>query len=161
MTRSIKLTLLTFVIFILEYGLCKHIAIGGAVPMLTFCYVILAAMYEKNKESAVILAILTGALCDLAGGHGFGTYTLVYGIIAFGTSVFCDSILSSKFLFLIINTFIMTIFAECVYFLFHIIAIGTGAFWQCLTAIILPTAVYNVVISALLYKPMKYVFERR
>ena len=161
MIRGIKLTLLTLAFFILEYGFCKHITIGGAVPMLTFCYVIIDAMYDYNKESSVILAILLGALCDLAGGHGFGTYTLIYGITAYVTQLFCDSILSSKFLFMLINTFLMTIFAECVYFLFHIIEIGADAFWQNFAGIMVPAAIYNVVVAVIIYKPLKYVFERR
>ena len=161
MMHGIKLALLSFLIFILEYGLAKYLAIGAAVPMLTFCYIIIVAMYEKNRETSLILALLTGALCDLAGGHGFGTYTVVYGITAWVTGLFCDSILSSKFLFMVINTFIMTLFSQTIYFLFHIIEIGANAFGRNFTNIMLPIAVYNVVVAVIMYKPLKSIFERR
>jgi len=161
MSRGIWIIVLTLVIAISEFTFAKYIAIGAAVPMLTFCYVILGSMHEKNRENALLLGVLSGALCDLLGGHGFGTYTVVFGVTAWETALFCDSILSSRFLFLIINTFIMTIFAESVYFLLHIIEIGAGAFWQGFGEIIIMTAIYNVVVSAILYKPMKKIFSER
>jgi rod shape-determining protein MreD len=152
---------MAIVILAFEHGFGKYIAIGGSVPMLSFCYVILAAMNEKNREHALILGLLVGAISDLALGHGFGTYSLVFGFVAWETASLCDNILSSRFLFLTINTFIMTIFAQCIYFLFHIIEIGAGAFSAGFFGIIIPTALYNTVITMIFYKPMNRFFRER
>lgn len=162
MRRIVNYTLLALLVTICEFAFAKYIAIGAAVPMLSFCYVILAAMNEKNKENSLIIGILVGALCDILGGHGFGTYAVVFGVTAWETATFCDSVLSSRFLFLLINTFVMTVFTECSYYLLHIIGIGTDAFLSGFSTIILPTALYNVGISAIFYLPMtKLFFERR
>ena len=161
MKRVAYYVFFALVIAICEVTFAKYIAIGAAVPMISFCFVILGAMHEKNRENALILGLLTGVLCDIIGGHGFGTYSIVFGVTAWETALFCDSILSSRFVFLIINTFIMTIFAQCVYFLLHIIEIGAGAFWQSFSGIIIPTALYNIVVAVILYKPMKKIFSER
>lgn len=153
--------LMTFVISAFEHGFGKYIAISGCVPMLSFCYVILAAMNEKNRDNALILGLLIGAYSDLTLGHGFGTYLFTFGFVAWETASLCDSILSSRFLFLVINTFIMTVFTECVYFLFHIIEIGAGVFSAGFFEIILPTALYNTVITMIFYKPITGFFRGR
>lgn len=162
MERTAKYIILSILIAICEMTFAKYIAVGAAVPMLSFCFVILGAMNEKDVKTATFFGLLVGVLSDTLLGHGFGTYTFVFAVTAAETSYFCDSILSSRFVFAILNTFIMTVFAECVYFLFHIIQIGAGAFWNSFTGIILPTALYNMVVSAILYKPIgKILYERR
>lgn len=161
MERTAKYIILTILIAICEMTFAKYIAVGAAVPMLSFCFVILSAMNEKKTENATVLGLLVGVLADTLSGRGFGTYTFIFAVTAAETALFCDSILSSRFMFLLINTFIMTVFAECVYFLFNIIQIGAGAFWNSFTSIILPTALYNMVISAVLYKPVEKVLSER
>ncbi|MBE7015463.1 MAG: rod shape-determining protein MreD [Ruminococcaceae bacterium] len=161
MGRTAKYIILSILIAICEMTFAKYIAVGAAVPMLSFCFVILGAMNEKNPEKALVFGLLVGLLSDTLSGRSFGTYTFVYAVTAVETVLFCDSILSSRFLFLMINTFVMTVFAECVYFLFNIIHIGAGAFWSSLVNIILPTALYNMIISAIFYKPISKVFYER
>ena len=162
MERTAKYIILSVLIAICEMTFAKYIAVGAAVPMLSFCFVILGAMNEKNVQNAAVLGVFVGIFSDILSGHGFGTYTFIFAVTAAETASLCDSILSSRFLFLIINTFIMTVFAECVFFLFNIIQIGADAFLSCLASIILPTALYNMAVSAILYKPIeKVLYERR
>lgn len=161
MRRVSCYTVMTFLILVCEFCFAKYLSIGASVPMLTFLFVIISAMHEKNRENALILGLLVGAVYDIMLGHGFGTYTIIFGITAWETASLCDSILSSRFIFLIINTVIMTIFAQLVFFLFHIIEIGPGAFSENFTNIILPTALYNTVVAAILYKPIGHIILGR
>lgn len=161
MSRIARYIFLTILTVISEFSFAKYISISAAVPMFTFCLVILVSLNEKNKESATIFGVLTGVFYDICSGHGFGTYTVIFGMVAWETAGLCDSILSSKFIFNIINTFLMTIFAECIYFLLHIIEIGAGVFWQSFMSVIIPTSVYNTVVSAIFYVPVKKLLAER
>ncbi len=136
----------------------KYIAISGAVPMLCFCFCICTAVLEEESCCTAWSAAVLGGVCDVLSGHGIGTYMLTFTLAAMGTYAVHNRLFSSKRLFLFLDMLVMTIFVQTVYYLTHIIEIGSEyRFVQ----IILPMAVYNAVLTVIMYPLVKRIFKRR
>lgn len=149
--KDIKYALLALLIGAMEAAFGKYIAILGAVPMLTFSFCIVCAVREKEEAYAMVLSMLLGAISDILYGHGFGTYTVAFSFAAFFTLKLKDAVFSSKWLFLVIDAFVMTLIVELFYVILHMGDIGTSNIFKGIWSIILPTAFYNTAICSLFY----------
>lgn len=159
--KNIKYFIAAFAAVLLDFSAAKYISIAGGMPQFTFCFCVLTAFFEKEQTYAAYTAIALGAAADILSGHGFGTYTFTFTVSALATFTARDKLFSSGFLFMILDVFVLGIFAQTVYCLFHINDTGT-AFAELLRLIILPYAIYNTVICAIFYPIAKRaVAERR
>ncbi len=146
------------VLVLCEQTFGKYISVGGAVPMLCFCFCLCASVLEEELCYIAGASAALGAVCDILSGHGFGTYTLTFTLAAMATNAVHNRLFSSKSLFLFLNAMIMTVFAQTVYFLMHIIEIHSGLRFL---GLILPMAVYNAVVTVLIYPVVRKIFKRR
>lgn len=149
--KDIRYALLALLIGTLETAFGEYIKIFGAVPMLTFSFCIVCALVESEESYIMVLSALIGAVSDILYGHGFGTYTVAFSVSAFYTLKFKDTIFSSKWLFLILDAFFMTVLVQLFYMILHLGDIGTNNFFKGLWSIVLPTAVYNTGVCCLFY----------
>jgi rod shape-determining protein MreD len=138
----------------------KYLSISGTVPMLSFCLCLVIATKEKDPEYILYIGIILGVLLDLLLGHGFGSYTVIFTLSVWGTFLFRDNIFSSLAVFLTIDTVILSILLNVIYYLFHIFDAGID-FGTMLAKIAFPTAVYNTVISILFYSILKPTLYKR
>ncbi len=155
-----KYALICFIVLVFEMTFGKYLAISGAVPMLTFCFCITFALFESDMNYIAFVSATAGALFDILSGHGFGTYTLLFSLSAMATFFVRDNLFSSKILLLICDVFVLSIFVETIYFLIHITDIS-GNFFTSFISVILPVAVYNIIISLVFYPILKRILVKR
>lgn len=158
--KNIRYFLLCFIVLFLEMTIGKYLAIQGTVPMLSFCLSIVIAVKEENPNYIVVIGIILGAFLDILLGHGFGSYTVAFSISSLITYCFRDNIFSSKLLFLIINSIILSFLICVFYYLFHILDVGID-FGIMMTRIALPTSLYNTIICIVLYFALGTTFYKR
>ncbi|MBQ6907998.1 MAG: rod shape-determining protein MreD [Clostridia bacterium] len=149
--KDIKYALLALFIGTFEAVFGKYIKIFGAVPMLTFSFCIVSALVEYEESYVMVLSALLGAVSDILYGHGFGTYTVAFSFSAVATFRLKDAIFSSKWLFLVLDAFLMTFLVQVFYMILHIGDIGTNNFFKGLWSIVLPMAFYNTAVCCLFY----------
>ena len=158
--KSIKYFIICFATIVLEMTLGKYLSISGTVPMLSFCLCLVIATKEKDPEYIHYIGIILGVLLDFLLGHGFGSFTVIFTLSVWVTFLFRDNIFSSLAVFLTIDTFILSILLNVIYYLFHILDAGID-FGTMLAKIAFPTAVYNTIISILFYLILKPTLYKR
>lgn len=158
--KNLKYFLICFFVIIFEVTVGKYLEISGTVPMLSLCLCLVIGTKEENFNYIVTIGIIMGLFADLFSGHGFGTYTVAYTLAVTATYIVRDNIFSSALLFLICDTFILTLLLSVFYYLFHILNVGIG-FGVMLTGLALPTALYNVVVSAIFYAILNFTLYKR
>ena len=149
--KDIKYAILAFLLVSSEAAFGKYIAISGAVPMLTFSFCIVCAIKENDMSYVMALSAILGAVSDVLYGHGFGTYTVAFAFAAFYTFKLKDAVFSSKWLFLVLDAFFMTVLVQVFYMILHLGDIGTENIFAGIVSIILPMAVYNTGMCCLFY----------
>ncbi|MBR4723434.1 MAG: rod shape-determining protein MreD [Clostridia bacterium] len=149
--KDVKYAVLAILIYAAEAAFGKYIAVAGAVPMLTFSFLIVCSAKESDLSYVMVLAVILGAVTDIMHGHGFGTYTIAFAFSAFYTFKLKNAIFSSGWLFLVIDAFLLTFLVQFFYMITHIGDIGSGNFLRCLWSLVLPQAVYNTLICCLFY----------
>lgn len=159
--KDIKYAVLALLIFASEAAFGKYIAISGAVPMLTFSFLIVSAVLESDISYVTVLSVILGLFSDILYGHGFGTYTTAYFLSCFFTLKLKNAVFASKWFFLIIDAFLLTVFVQIFYIIFHIRDIGAGNFFKCIWSYSLPLAVYNTVICMIFYAVGSRFFLKR
>lgn len=159
LVKNVRYAILAFVVFVCEMTFGKYLQIAGVIPMLTFSFCVTAAACEEDFGYILRISLALGIILDVFSGHGFGTYTLTYTLAALATYTVRDSLFSSKLLFLAFDAFVMTVFLNVIYYLFHIIDIGNG-FWEVFSGIMVPQALYNTCVSLIFYGVLKAVFRR-
>lgn len=158
--KSIKYFIICFATIVLEMTLGKYLSISGTVPMLSFCLCLVIATKEKDPEYILYIGIILGVLLDLLLGHGFGSYTVIFTLSVWVTFLLRDNIFSSLAVFLTIDTFVLSILLNVIYYLFHILDAGINL-GTMLAKIAFPTALYNTVISILFYLVLKPTLYKR
>ncbi len=158
--KDIKYFLICFFVIIFELTVGKYLAISGTVPMLSFCLSLVIATKEEKLDYIVTIAIVIGVLSDLFSGHGFGIYTLTFTLAVISTYLLRNNIFSSTALFIICNTFILTLIFSVIYYIFNILNVGI-AFGTMISNIAVPTAIYNAVVSIVFYLILNLTLYRR
>lgn len=161
LTKKIKYAAAAAAVILAEQIFAKYIAVGGAVPMFTFCFIIIASMLEDELSYTLTLSAACGIVCDILAVHGIGTYTFTYTFAAWAVYELHNKLFSSRLLFLEFAVFVLTFLLQLIYFVLHMRDIGTDNFLSLLTSVMLASTVYNMVISLILWPVFKNVFEKR
>lgn len=158
--KNIKYFLICFFVIIFELTVGKYLEISGTVPMLSFCLCLIIATKEENLNYIITIGIIMGALSDVFSGHGFGTNTVAFLLALIATYLLRNSIFSSTILFIIFNTFILTMLYSVVYYVLHILNVGIN-FGTMITNIAIPTAIYNTIVSVISYFILNFTLYKR
>ncbi len=158
--KNLKYFLICFFVIIFELTVGKYLAISGSVPMLSFCLCLVIGTKEENLNYIITIGIIMGVLSDLFSGHGFGTYTTTFTLAVIATYLLRGNIFSSIALFIVCNTFILTLLVSVIYYIFHILNVGIN-FGAMITDIAIPTAIYNTIVSVIIYVILNLTLYRR
>lgn len=161
LTKKIKYAALITIIILAEQIFAKYIAFGNAIPALSFCFIITAAMIEEKFLYTAVSTAVCGILCDILSAHGIGTYMLTYTAAAAVVYEVHNKLFSSKLLFLICSSFILSLMLQLVYFMLHMRDIGADTFLQIIVSPIILSAVYNVIICILLFPALNKIIGKR
>lgn len=159
-TKNLRYTAALALITVCEAAFAKYIAVGGAVPMLGFCFCITTAFFEDDAPTTVIFSALFGCALDLLTSHGFGTYTLMFALCSAAAFSVRGRLLSSRILMLALFAFLLTLPVCAVYYVLHITEIGVDFVGYFLTKII-PCGIYNTAVSLAFYPICKRFFGKR
>ena len=158
--KGVRYALFCIAILICEMTFGSYIEVSGAVPMLGFCFCVTMALFENDTDFVIGVSAALGSVLDILTGHGFGTYTFSFAACALITYYIRDRIFSSKVLLLICDVFILSLVVNALYYLFHIKDIGID-FAGLFSSIILPSAIYNIAVSLVLYPIIKRILCKR
>lgn len=158
--KNLKYFLICFFVIIFELTVGKYLAIYGTVPMLSFCLCLVIGTKEEKFDYIVTIGIIMGILSDLFSGHGFGTYTITFTLAVIATYILRNNIFSSTLLFLICDTFILSLLFSVIYYLFHILNVGID-FGIMITNIAVPTAIYNTIVCVIFYLILNLTLYKR
>ncbi|MDD6214666.1 MAG: hypothetical protein PUB42_05750 [Firmicutes bacterium] len=159
--KNIKLFIISLVVIVFELTAGKYIAVGGISPMITFSLCLAMALLEDNPVYVAAVPAILGAVLDIMCGHGFGTYTITFELSSVLTFFVRDKVFSSKILMLIPDVFIMTLMCESLYYLLHIRAVNSTDYIVALISLIIPTALYNIVLCLIFYSVLRVIFYKR
>lgn len=158
--KNIKYFFVCFVVLIFELTIGKYLEISGIVPMLSFCTCLVIASEEENVNYIITVSIIMGVFMDLFSGHGFGSYTVSFVLSSWITYNLRNNIFSSKILFLIFDTFTLSLLFSILYYILHILNVG-GSFGLMITSNAFPTSTYNTFISLILYWILRPILYKR
>ncbi len=160
-SRDLKYALSAFTVIFFEAAFGKYISISGALPMLTFAYVIVCALMESDMSYITVLSVILGVFSDILYSGSFGIYTLSYCFAAYYTFKYKDSIFTSKWLFLLLDAFILSAIQQFCYMLIHINDIGLKYFWIGFSLKGLPSSLYTTAVCCLFYFVGGSIFRKR
>ncbi|MBR2476506.1 MAG: rod shape-determining protein MreD [Clostridia bacterium] len=138
------------VALVLQTTLVKEIAIFGISPMLVLVLVVCFSLMNDSIPSA-IFAVIAGLLLDVAGNRAFGLNALMMMYLSLGVSTVGREFFQDTSRSAIILVFVGTLLYETVYFICNFLIFGSGHFWYMLWRVTLVEAVYNAILTILVY----------
>ena len=160
-SRDVKYAVSALIVIFFEAALGKYISICGALPMLTFAYIIVCSLIETDRSYIMILSVILGVFSDVLYSRGFGIYTASYCFAAYYTFRLKDSIFTSKWLFLLLDAFVLSTIQQFCYMIIHISDIGVKYFWRGFFLKGLPSSLYTTAICCLFYFVGGSIFRKR
>ncbi|MBR5808725.1 MAG: rod shape-determining protein MreD [Clostridia bacterium] len=148
--KDIKYFLICFFVIFFELTVGKYLEISGTVPMLSFCLCLAIATREEKLDYIITIGVVVGIVADLFSGHVFGTYAVTYTLSAIATYLLRNNIFSSTTLFLVCNTFVLTVLFSIIYYIFNVLNVGIS-FGTMILELAIPTALYNTAICVIFY----------
>ena len=160
-SKDFKYAVSAIAVIFLEAALGKYIAISGAIPMLTFAYIIVCAILESDMSYIIVISVVLGVLADVLYSSGFGVYTVSYCFAAYYTFKLKDSIFYSKWLFLLVDALVLSACQQLFYMIINISDIGVAYFWRGFFYKGLLSSLYTTVICCFFYYIDGKVFRKR
>lgn len=147
-SRSTVLVLLGA--FILQVMLAPHLAIFGIVPSFPLLVVITLAFFRGPTVGATA-GFVSGMLLDLLGTGPVGAWALILTVGGYVAGLIQENVFAEGWLAPATITVVSALAADTSYLLILTI-LGVGpAFWESLLTVVMPRAVYNVVLLMLAY----------
>ncbi len=150
MRRFLPTAAAIMVAMLLQVAIAPHIAIGRAVPNLFLLVVVTLAFVEGPREGASA-GFVAGLLFDLLGTSPVGPAALVLTIVGYTAGALHSHMFAEGWRLPLTVLFITSISAEVAYGVVLSILGAGAAFWQSFTSVMLPAAIYNVVLALLVY----------
>lgn len=146
------------VLYLLQASLFSRLKLGGVSPN---CLIILVSFagFMRGRKEGMVVGFFAGLLTDLFFGGMFGTFTLIYTYIGFLNGffrkIFFGEDMKLPLLFIGLSD---VIYGFIVYFFLFFIRQRTDAVFYIMN-IIIPEAVYTVVVAVILYVPMLLIYN--
>ncbi len=144
--KNIKFVFYLILITLAQAMLCPYIKIGDIIPDLIFVFLIIVSQREKNLISVMVKAAICGAVMDCLAGRIFGNYVSIYLVAAVIIYFVNESVFKSNIIINLASFFLINIFAKSLFFLLNISVLKDVGFFYSFVFIILPEALYNLVI---------------
>ncbi len=148
--KAVVLLVSVFILNILQTAVFPYLALGGVIPNLLL---VLTSFYGfmRNRREGMIAGLLCGLVIDFSSGTLFGTHVIILLTIGYlnglSRKVFFGDDVKLPILFVGLSDLLYGLFIYLVSFAFR----QSGDFNFYLMNIIIPEAVYSVMISFVLY----------
>lgn len=144
--KNIKFVFYLILITLAQAVLCPYIKIGNIIPDLFFIFLIIISQKEKNLISVMFKAAACGAVMDSLAGRIFGNYVSIYLVAAVICYFVNESVFKSNIVISLASFFLINLLAKSLFFLLNISVLKDVGFFYTFVFIILPEALYNLVI---------------
>ncbi len=150
-----KLQVLFYSFFILLFLLLQTTVIGyaaiyGVMPNILLVFVIVTALIRGNVEGGTV-GFFTGLAIDMMFGSMLGFYALLGLYLGIAAGSVNRRLFRENLLVVVFFTFVYSVAYEIAVYVLNTIMSGDMDLLYPLTRIILPEAVYNCVVSILIY----------
>ncbi len=158
--RRLTEFILILAAFLLQSTFFKFFSLGNVSPNLVLMLTAFFA-FMCGKEDGMFAGLAAGLLTDILYGNGIiGIYTLIYVWIGYVCGAFHRIFFPEDVVLPIILTTFSDIFCGFItYVLMFLLRTRLDVLWYILH-IILPEAVYTLVMTILLFKPVLFIIQR-
>lgn len=159
MLNTIIMILLVFINFILQSSVFTHFALGGIVPNLM---IILTSSFGfmRGEKDGLLIGFFCGLLCDVFYGDFLGFYALIFMYIGFLNGKFSSVFYPEDIKLPIALIITSDLSYGIIYYLLMFLMRGKFRFLYYFTHIILPEALYTIVVTLFFY-PVILKIEQR
>lgn len=150
MLRKIIVTLLIFVCFVLQCSVFDSLAFAGIIPNLMI--IITSSFgFMRGEEEGMVIGFACGLLCDVFFGQFLGFYALVFMYIGYVNGkfsrIFFPEDIKLPLALIIVSDISYGVLCYILMFLLR----GRLNFPYYFTSVILPEALYTIVVTMFLY----------
>ncbi len=159
--RNLRIAGWIAVLTFIEAMLGTYIKIGDIMPDLLFVFVLCYAVLKNSINSTITISAICGALADCLCGRIFGTYFAIFLLSGVLIWFIRQSIFKNSILISIILIFAFCVLGKSMYFVANISVLKDAGYLYSLFRIILPEAVYNTFVSALMFPIVRLTLRKR
>lgn len=150
MLRHFVVILLILVNFIFQSSVFPHFALGGIVPNLLI--IITSAFgFMRGEKPGLLVGFACGLLCDIFYGNFLGFYALIYMYIGFLNGKFCSVFYPEDIKLPLALIITSDLSYGILYYLLVFMMRGKFRFVHYFTHIIVPEALYTIVVTLVVY----------
>lgn len=159
MKRNLIGLVFVFLLFLLQSTVFQYLSFAGIVPNLLMIFTS-ASGFMKGERSGLVFGFICGLLCDVFFAGVLGVYALVYMYIGFVNGKFARIIypddIKLPLVLITVSDLVYGMFCYICMFLLR----GRFHFSFYLLHVIIPEAVYTLLIALLLYPLLLWVHNR-
>lgn len=159
MLRKIVVTILVFICFLLETSVFNHFALGGIVPRLT---IILTSSFGfmRGEKEGMVIGFFCGLLSDILYGSVLGFYALILTYTGYVNGkfsrIFYPEDIKLPIALIIVSDLSYGMLCYILLFLLR----GRFDFLYYFKGIILPEALYTIIVTVFLYPVILWINGR-
>ena len=159
MLKPFVLFILILVNFILQSSVFPHFALGGIIPNLM---IILTSSFGfmRGEKDGLLIGFGCGLLGDIFYGNFLGLYALIFMYIGFLNGKFCSVFYPEDIKLPIALIITSDLSYGVIYYILMFLMRGKFQFIYYFTHIILPEALYTIVVTMFLYPMILKINER-
>ena len=135
------------------------ISVFGIMPDVVFVTLLCFCMFY-GKERGLVLAVAMGIVTDLVTSSPFGAHALLFLAASVLCGITYETILERNIWTSLAVVFVLSLAYNIVTFLFQAFVAGEHGFFFALWRYMLPTCLFNTIITPLLYKVVGKVYHR-
>lgn len=151
-----KLGVTVLLAFIAQTSLFHSFEILSIVPNLLVVLVICFSLVETNLISSSVFGLICGLLLDVAdNGEVFGVGALLCMLLALLCTCAGEKLFKGKFWVSMLFVFVASLLYEAVYYVLFLGMWQSGYLLYSLLHVVIPTAVYNLVVAVPLFLIVK------
>ncbi len=148
------------VIYILQTSLGIYIDIYDIAPNIIFVFAVCYSMYNFPVRSTV-LCLVAGIMVDLYSQPYVGINALLYMYIGLAISNFAGSLIKKNIWTVALGVLVVSVVYHTAMLIINYVIPGYAAFWYPFLRIVLPTALYDGVISVVIACWARWLSEER
>ena len=159
MKRKIVVTIIILVCFILQCTVFRSLAFGGIIPNLM---IILTSSFGfmRGEREGLVIGFFCGLLCDIFYGNILGFYALMYMYIGFVNGKFSRIFYHEDIKLPIALIVVSDLTYGIVCYVLQFLLRGKFDLPYYFTKVILPEAVYTIMVTIILYPLILKINER-
>lgn len=136
--------------FLIQTTLLRYARIYGVVPNILIVFTIVTAIIRNNTEGAVV-GFFTGLCVDMQFGRIVGFHALLGFFLGIAAGTISKRVYRENLMIVVFFTFVYSIAYESIVFALSNIMNANIQIIYAFTRVILPEALYNCVVSILLF----------